>query len=154
MITENNRILIGEKASEYFENGFHCAEAVVTAILETLNENPTQAVSHATAFGAGMGRTFDETCGALSGGLIAIGHLHGRQKPNENWDIPANLAANLRERFIDTYQTTHCKTLRDRFGEEEQPEECSKLVCKVTIELLELLQKCPDKARLPECGCT
>ncbi|MCP3898864.1 MAG: C_GCAxxG_C_C family protein [Desulfobacteraceae bacterium] len=127
---------------------------MVSAILEAFDADSTQALSHATAFGAGMGRTFDEACGAFSGGLIAIGHLHGRQRPRENWDIPATLAANLRDRFICTYQTTHCKTLRDHFGEDMQAEECSRLVCKVTIELLELLQKYPDKIRVPECGCT
>lgn len=154
MLTTKLKTSFGEKASDYFENGFHCAEAVAAAILEAFDRNPAQALSHATAFGAGMGRTFNEACGAFSGGLIAIGHLHGRKKPGENWDIPAILGAELRGRFIDIYQTTHCKTLRDRFGEEGQPQECSKLVCKVTIELLELLEKCPDKSNLQECGCS
>ncbi|MCK5542754.1 MAG: hypothetical protein KAI40_08665 [Desulfobacterales bacterium] len=54
----------------------------------------------------------------------------------KNWDVPAILGAELRGKFIDIYQTTHCKTLRNRFGEEGQAEECSKIVCKVTIELL------------------
>ncbi len=154
MFTEKKKEFLGQKASKYFENGFHCAEAVVAAILAAFDGDLSQALSHATAFGGGMGRTFEEACGALSGGLIAIGHLHGRQKPGEDWDTPAILAANLRERFIDIYETTHCKTLRDRFGDEEQVDECSKLVCKLTIELLELLEACSDKSKLQECGCT
>jgi C_GCAxxG_C_C family probable redox protein len=154
MLTEENKKSFGEKASYHFEKGFHCAEALVAVILEAYDKDPSQALSHATAFGGGMGRTFEETCGALSGGLIAIGHLHGRQNPSENWDIPAILGAQLRKQFINIYQTTHCKTLRGRFGEETQAEECSKLVCQVTIELLGLLEKGPDKADQKECGCS
>ncbi len=148
MLTTKLKSASGKKASYYFENGFHCAEAVAAAILETFNKNPAQALAHATAFGAGMGRTFDEACGAFSGGLIAIGHLYGRKKPGENWDIPANLSAELRCRFIDIYHTTHCKTLRDKFGKKYQSQECNRLVCKITIELLGLLEKCSDKSKI------
>ena len=84
---------VGELASGYFGSGFHCAEAVAKAVLESLGHDANAAVAHATAFGGGFGGTYCEACGALSGGLLAIGHLHGRCEPAADWDLPAELAA-------------------------------------------------------------
>ena len=69
---------ISLNAGNYFENGYHCAEAVVAAVLEGMGIDASEPVTHATAFGGGIGRTFQEVCGALSGCLIVIGHIHGR----------------------------------------------------------------------------
>ena len=137
--------IIGKKAGHYFDNGFHCAEAVAAAVLESFNENPSQAIAHATAFGGGIGRSFDEVCGAISGALIAIGHLHGRQTRGEEWDIPAAFAQKIRQKFIDQFKTTHCGTLRERFGEERQSRECSKLVEWVAQHLVEVLLNLCEK---------
>jgi C_GCAxxG_C_C family probable redox protein len=128
-----------EKAGIYFNNGFHCAEAVASAVLEALGMPSAEATAHATAFGGGFGRTFAEACGALSGALIAIGHLHGRRAPGSEWQVPAQLGAAARQRFLEVYGTTHCATLRARFGEENQMSECSRLVEKTAGILIELL---------------
>ncbi len=136
---KENVVITGEKAGNYFENGFHCAEAIVASVLEGLDKDPSQVIAQATAFGGGFGKTFDEACGALSGCLIVIGHLYGRNKSGENWDLPAQLAKDTREKFIANYKTTHCATLRHRFGEEHQSKECGKLVQHVAQELVTLL---------------
>jgi len=128
-----------DRATDLFGNGFHCAEAVATAVLEALGEAPGEAAAHATAFGGGFGKTHDEACGALSGALIVIGHLHGRRAPGGEWDLPARLAAEARQRFIARFGTAHCATLRNRFGDERQMAECRNLVASVTETLLELL---------------
>ncbi len=127
------------KAVEYFGNGYHCGEAVASAVLEALGEDAREAAAHATAFGGGFGRSFGEACGALSGGLIAIGHLHGRREPGGEWDLAAELGAEIRSRFLTDFGTTHCGALRDRFGEESQMEECGKLVKSVAGSLMALL---------------
>ncbi|NOX33193.1 MAG: C_GCAxxG_C_C family protein [Deltaproteobacteria bacterium] len=133
--------MIEEKAGYYFENGFHCAEAVAAAVLEELGEDSSSAVAHATAFGGGFGRTFDEACGAISGSLIVIGHFYGRCEPGKGWDVPATLAATIRQTFLDHFGTSHCATLRERFGEEMQPEKCCSIVKQVAADLVELLAK-------------
>ncbi len=139
MTTEEQKLRTKSKACDYFINGYHCAESVVIAVLEELDEEYQEAVAHATAFGGGFGRTFGDTCGALSGALIAVGHLHGRREPGENWDLPASLGAQIREQFVKEYGTTHCGALRDRFGEERQVDECQKLTGNIAVTLLELL---------------
>ncbi|MGD8835345.1 MAG: C-GCAxxG-C-C family protein [Desulfobacteraceae bacterium] len=140
-----------DSAALLFGNGFHCAEAVAWAVLEALKENPAHAAAHATAFGGGFGRSFEEACGALSGGLIAIGHLHGRSAPDDEWDVPAKLGAELRNRFVEDFGTTHCATLRERFGRERQMRECRRLVHGVVVQLLELLEQNPDKVEALNC---
>ncbi len=142
------------KAGEYFGSGYHCAEAVAAAVLEALGEDAREAAAHATAFGGGFGRSFGEACGALSGGFIAIGHLHGRREPGGEWDLPAELGAEIRSRFLMDFGTTHCGALRERFGEESQIEECGKLVKNVTGSLLALLAEEWDGSTALCCGCT
>ncbi len=147
MYTESEINILSDKASHYFENGFHCAEAVVSAVLEALDQNPVQAVSHATAFGGGMAKTFEEACGAFTGGLISIGHLYGRKKPGENWDIPVQLGTEFRHSFLKKYETMHCGSLRQCFGE-KQPEKCSRLVAITTKKLLKLLLEYQEITRM------
>ncbi|WP_022666260.1 C-GCAxxG-C-C family protein [Desulfospira joergensenii] len=130
-----------DQAGELFGNGFHCAEAVAWAVLQSLGQDPTLAAAHATPFGGGFGKTYGDACGALSGGLIAIGHIHGRKDPSGDWDLPASLGAGLRQHFVETWGTTHCATLRDEFGEEFQMERCREVVRAVTRDLLELLAR-------------
>lgn len=132
------KVCMATRAGEYFNNGFHCAEAVAKAVLESQGVQSSQAVAHATPFGGGMGKSFCETCGALSGGLIAIGHLHGRTEPGADWDGPAAMAKELRTRFLDHYGDTGCGVLRERFGE-RQSEECARLVSTIARETGEIL---------------
>lgn len=141
MINEIKRQTAALKAADHFGNGYHCAEAVATAVLETLEQDPAEAAAHGTAFGGGVGRTFGELCGALSGGLIVIGHLYGRRHPAEDWDYPAALGAELRQCFIQKFGTSHCGALRERFGDENQMSECRKVVHTVTDTLLKILSK-------------
>ncbi len=142
------RMDVSSAAINYFQNGYHCAESIVAAVLEALGENPKEAVAHATAFGGGFGRSFGEACGALSGALIAIGHLHGRNKPGTCWNLSADLGAAIRDVFLESHQTTHCRTLKERFGEEQQLAECQKLTGDLAQSLYDLLVK--SKIEQPE----
>lgn len=139
MMTDHQIKAAADAAAELFDNGFHCAEAVSWSVLKVLGKNPDLAAAHATAFGGGFGRSFSEACGALAGGLIAIGDLHGRRAPGDDWDLPASLAAELRRRFVKDFGTTHCATLREGFGQDHQHEKCRNLVHRVAGTLLKLL---------------
>ncbi len=132
---------ICDRAGDYFGNGFHCAEAVVAAVLEGMGKEASEAIAHATAFGGGFGKTYGEACGALSGALIAIGHLYGRREPGEDWDLSADLGAKIRQMFIHRFKTTHCQTLREEFGQEAQMDQCRNLIKWVTLDLVELLER-------------
>lgn len=130
---------VKEKSIFYFQNGYHCAEAVAAAVLEDMGDDPAMAVAHATAFGGGMGRSFCETCGALSGALIVVGQYNAREIRGASWDEAAALGARIRELFVDQYGTTHCGTLRERFGE-DQSELCARLTGTIAADLAGFLQ--------------
>jgi C_GCAxxG_C_C family probable redox protein len=143
-MTEKERKAIGEKAYQYHKNGFHCAEAVVAAVLEAIGEEISEASAHATAFGGGFGRTRQEACGVLSGALIVIGHLHGRRKPGGRWDRAAILGAKIHRHFLIDYGTTRCETLCNRFSKEDQEVECKALTKEITLKLLAILMENSD----------
>lgn len=126
-------------AGELFGNGFHCAEAVAKAALEALGRDAGESVAAATPFGGGVGKSFEEVCGALSGALIAIGQLHGRRRRAEDWDYPAGLGVLVRQAFMERHGTTTCGELRERFGSEAQMRECRKIVRQCTLDVLEAL---------------
>ncbi len=130
---DSNRI--SNQAGEYFGNGFHCAEAVAKSVIDGMGMDGSLATAYATAFGGGFGKSHEEACGALSGALIVIGHFFGRTRPHEDWDRPADLAAGVRDRFLEQWGTTHCRTLCDRFGEEHQMDRCRDIVRGVAKEL-------------------
>jgi C_GCAxxG_C_C family probable redox protein len=77
-----------------------------------LNGLEPQCARMATGFAGGVGGTEQEMCGALSGGLMVIGGLLGRESLSES-DCPAlTLAARYRDRFLAELGPTQCTRLR------------------------------------------
>ena len=138
-MNKEHRESIVQEAGQLFGNGhYHCAETIVAAYLQAREVEDNQLIRCATPFGGGMGKSFEEACGVITGALIAIGHCYGRNIAGENWDLPAQLAEQFRNRFMKTHGTSCCRILRERFGE-EQMQECEKLVVEGTRELINLI---------------
>jgi C_GCAxxG_C_C family probable redox protein len=68
---------VTQNASKKFLAGYNCAQAVLHASCDRLQFDKDLALRLATGFGAGMGRE-GETCGAVSGGILAISLRYGR----------------------------------------------------------------------------
>jgi C_GCAxxG_C_C family probable redox protein len=66
-----------EAATEKFLSGYNCAQAVLHSCCDKLNFDKNTALKLACGFGAGMARR-QEVCGAVTGGILAIGLRHGR----------------------------------------------------------------------------
>jgi len=66
-----------QKAEELFLQGYNCAQAVGHACADGCGVPPELVVKLATGFGAGMARS-QETCGAVSGAILALGLRGGR----------------------------------------------------------------------------
>jgi len=113
--------------------------AVGERVLDNLEP---RCVRMATGLAGGVGDTQQEMCGALSGGVLVIGGLLGREKLSES-DAPAfALAARYRERFLAEFGYTQCGRLRDEvvyapggLGS------CGALVERAAMILLELTQE-------------
>jgi len=69
-----NRI---EHALELFTQRFNCSQAIFVAFRQKDRLDEEAALKLATVFGAGVACT-GGTCGAVSGGLLAISMKHGR----------------------------------------------------------------------------
>jgi C_GCAxxG_C_C family probable redox protein len=71
-----------DTASALFLQGYNCAQAALFPFCEALQIDENTALKMACGFGGGMGRK-GEVCGAVSGGILAIGLKHGRGKNDD-----------------------------------------------------------------------
>ena len=70
--------LVGELAINNFKSGYNCTECVFLALIDSgALPVPRETVKMAIGFGGGIGCS-GETCGALSGAIMANGAVHGR----------------------------------------------------------------------------
>jgi len=119
---------VEQRAFDLFQGGFNCAEAVSAAIVEwRVSGRAAYIVKAATAFGGGIGGTKCETCGALTGGVIALGWLFGRTEPGADKQDAYALAMEFRNKFLDAFGSTQCKTILEAFGQQENLLECKRM---------------------------
>lgn len=100
-----------------------------------------------------MGRSKEEICGALSGGLIALGYLRGRNAPSEKWDQAATIAQGVRAKFIEEHGCTRCGQLLEKLGPQEDMNKCIRLAGDVAGMFHEAL-RATDEVPAAQCGCT
>jgi len=113
MPTENQVDAVCERARELFDSKQHnCAESVFLAINEVFNGGLDQATAAriATGLGGGLGAT-GGTCGALTGGVLAIGLIAGADPAVARRKKIYPLAAALQERFTQRFGTICCRDL-------------------------------------------
>ena len=100
----------GKEAQRLFDEGLFCAESVVTALAKSLGRESDVAISAATGFCSGMGRT-DGTCGAVTGAVMGIGLALGRDVPGRSVQGCYEAVQDLCHRFEAEFQSTNCSEL-------------------------------------------
>lgn len=116
-----------EKAEDYFRRGdFLCSESVLTTINELLGEEfSPEIVKLASGFPIGIGKS-KCLCGAVSGGVMALGLKYGRTKPGVPMPdkcFPAN--SDLHDYIKEEYGSTCCRVLTKDFADFSSPERAS-----------------------------
>jgi C_GCAxxG_C_C family probable redox protein len=145
---------VEKRTYELFQSGLICSESVLTAVLEAAGANSLEFTPKiATAFGGGVGRCREEMCGALAGGLIALGMLEGRDNAGESWDDIAVKASEFRERVQALTGHTRCKDVLDALGPQENLEKCKRFTASTAGILLELLETSEPIGAPKACGC-
>lgn len=116
--------VLGEKAVKHFLEGYNCAQSVLLTIFEYWNGKSDLVPKVATAFGGGIGRC-GSVCGALAGGVMAIGVKCGT---NESSLKKRLRAYELARRFYKQFEKQHGSTLcRELIGYDlSNPEELKK----------------------------
>ena len=71
-----------QRSLELFRSGYFCAESVLQAIAENQDIQSDLIPKIATGFCSGISRT-GGMCGAVSGGIMGIGLVAGRNSPAE-----------------------------------------------------------------------
>ena len=75
--------IYSKKASEYFKQGYNCAQAVFLAFAPLYNIDEITALKLASSFGGGMGK-LREVCGAVSAMFAVAGLEKGYTSPNDD----------------------------------------------------------------------
>jgi len=101
-----------EGSVEMMAAGFNCAQSVLSAFCEDLNFDKEIAMKLATGFGAGMARQ-QEVCGAVTGGILAIGLKFGRGLADERTATENTylLVGKFMQRFTDKNGSCLCRVL-------------------------------------------
>ncbi len=90
--------------------GLYCAETVLSVIAHEHDIESPLIPRIATGLCSGMARTCG-TCGALTGGILALNIIHGRSAPDESVEHNYALVEELIKRFAKMYKTTNCAEL-------------------------------------------
>lgn len=129
-----------ELAKEHFKNGYNCAESVILAFCELTGRDPQSLLSVATCFGGGVGRS-GCICGALAGGVIALGSIYGRKSSDDDKKRPYGLASRLFNQFTEEFGSSCCQVInKGDFKSKEHVTRCSGIAAKTAEMLFKILE--------------
>jgi C_GCAxxG_C_C family probable redox protein len=101
-----------ERAVEYFDSGFNCAESVLLAVAEAMQLDGCSPQKFATAFGAGIAR-HGGICGCLAGAAVAVGLAVGRVSSDDqdSKELVYAIVNAIFESFAARLHTVECREL-------------------------------------------
>lgn len=98
-------------AAEKFDEGLNCAQSVLFPFLGELNIDGNALLRMASGFGAGMARN-GEVCGAVSGGIMVLGHKYGSDQTSSNpKELSYSKTSELMARFSQKHGSCICQKL-------------------------------------------
>lgn len=134
---------VRKTAEDYYRNGdFFCSESIVKTIKDEFNlAVPDDVISMASGFPVGIGRA-GCTCGAIVGGIMALGLFFGRTEPK---DEKVNKTMELSKELHDIFQKRHkclcCRVLTKgmELGSPEHMEQCISFTGEVAEETAKII---------------
>ena len=118
-IDENvlNKAFESGKRHEMESSG--CPQCAIAGIFEALGIENDDVFKAATGLADGVGLTGDGHCGALSGGVMVISYLFGREGKDSGdmmKQVPALIMSKkLHDQFIEKYGTCRCADIQTKF---------------------------------------
>ena len=136
-------VRIRKTAEAYYRNqDYYCSEAIVRTINDEFELGfPDDVVKLASGFPIGMGGS-GCTCGAVAGGVMAIGMVFGRTAPrDEKVKKCMALAAELHNRFRENHKVLCCRVhTKDMvLGSPEHMKQCIDFTGEVAEETAKIL---------------
>ncbi|MFA5026593.1 MAG: C-GCAxxG-C-C family protein [Candidatus Methylomirabilota bacterium] len=113
-----------EELHQACAESMNCSERVFLVLHRLMETDiPPQAVSLMSGFGGGVGGTRENACGAVTGGVAAIGLIHGRPNPPEGSRVRAyEVSREFVSQFRTTFGMTGCRELIGDLTREATPE--------------------------------
>jgi len=99
-----------QRSVEFFKSGFFCAESVLLAIAESQGIQSDLIPRIATGFCSGISRT-GGVCGAVSGAIMGINIIAGRDLPTESYELSYSFVQKLISRFEGQFGSVNCRQL-------------------------------------------
>lgn len=134
---------IRKEAETFYRNGdFYCSEAIVKTIKDNFQlpfSDDVDAV--ASGFPVGIGGS-GCTCGAISGGVLALGMVFGRSKPKDTKvDKSMALSRELHEIFKTNHKSLCCRVLTKgmSLGSSDQMSQCISFTGEVAEETAKII---------------
>jgi len=157
-----------DNAAQNFRQGLNCSESVYLAVYDALDEPflPRESVALVTGFGAGIG-VYGSACGALLGGMAAIGLVHGRRDPlagtpEERKELlygnPGlyRFFNQLPNRFCSAFGEIDCAALTSDYHDDwlckEHAKKCMKMIIETAGMSMELLLEGQERGYSYEYG--
>ena len=112
-------------ASECYARGYNCAESVLRGVCHAQGVDLSDTCLRiATPFGGGIGRS-EDLCGALAGGVMAIGACLGRACADDDKRRSYDAANRLFQGFVQRFGSAKCAMLNNGdFGSPEHKARC------------------------------
>ena len=120
----------GDRAYDFFKQGYNCSQAVFGAFAEELGVDFETAVKMASGLGGGIGR-MREVCGTFTGLTLAASLIYGYSDPTDT------------ETKKELYEKI--RVLGDRFREEN-----GSIICRELLGLQEAEKSAAPEARTAE----
>ena len=122
---KSNKEKAYDLAFKYEAKRGSCPQAVLSAIYEVLNIGDPKTIQSADGLAGGTALSSEGTCGALVGGILAIGCVVGRTyedfSKGERKRRVFQYAKKLYDRFQEEYTGPLCKTVQTQlFGQSYQ----------------------------------
>ena len=103
-------IQVAHRSEELFQQGFCCAESVLQAIAESRGIQSELISKIATGLCGGLAKT-GGICGAVSGGVLAINMLAGRNSAGQSLEVNVRPVRTFLGEFEKKFGTTNCERL-------------------------------------------
>ena len=101
-----------ERAVGGFEKDFNCCQSVLSTYGPRFGLDRELAIKLASGFGGGIGHQ-GETCGAVTGAIMAIGLKYGGTRDEDSLEKTYGLIAKFLEKFKARHGSTFCRELLD-----------------------------------------
>jgi C_GCAxxG_C_C family probable redox protein len=133
---------IEQNTFKHFLSGYHCAESIARAIIESRQQPfDPQWIKAASAFQGGIGKCHEDACGALTGGIVALGVLGGRTEPGQDISATVRMANLYRRKFLERFGSTNCAVLVKTLVDPNPEFTCKHLTSEAAGLLAEILEE-------------